>query len=184
MDEGRVLDIPAIPYAVVEQQHQERKRAIEEPSPKGGTRKRRQARKPKRGELGPQIAAAVDAKTKTGMNRTQAFAAVAEERGSKPGAVAANYYRVQRKQNPKALKPRSSRKRSQPSKTETRASTRPTTAPARGSRSGASDGAVDIDKLAGDLVSAVNALASAVSAQQRETEQLRARLDEARSALG
>jgi hypothetical protein len=41
-----------------------------------GTRKRKPAWNPKRGEIGPQVVAAVDAKTDTGMNRTQAFAEV------------------------------------------------------------------------------------------------------------
>jgi hypothetical protein len=180
VDEARVLDIPAIPYAEVEVQQKERQRVVEETARNGGTRKRKPARKAKRGEIGPQVVAAVDAKTKTGMNRTQAFAAVAHERGSRPGTVAANYYRVQRKQNPQALKPRGTRKRTQMAP---RSISRPRAAQTRSARTASSDGAVNIDQLATNLVTAVNALATAITTQQRETQQLRARIDEVRSAL-
>jgi hypothetical protein len=148
-----------------------------------GTRMARQA------VVGPEIVRAVDAKTKTGMNRSQAFAAVAEERGSRPGTVAANYYRVQRKENPQALQRKRSRRRAR-SKTTT-VTTRTLTAQSRRTgaaqtpgRRSAGSGALDINRLTNDLVAAVNALAGAVASQQRETEALRARLDEVRSALG
>jgi type VI protein secretion system component VasK len=43
---------------------------------------------------------------------------------------------------------------------------------------------VDINRLTGELISAVNALTAAVTSQQREAQALRSRLEEMRSALG
>jgi hypothetical protein len=132
--------------------------------------------------IGPEIVKAVGAKTKTGMNRTQAFAAVAQERGSNPGTVAANFYRMQRKQDPKAIKSPRPRKRSPRPAPRTQGRTR--TPQPRSERVAPSKGTVDINRLTSELISAVNALAGAVASQQREAQALRSRLEEMRSALG
>ena len=118
------------------------------------------------------------------MNRTQAFAAVAQERGSKPDTVAANFYRMQRKQDPKAIKSTSARKRSRPPQVAPRTLSRTRTAQRRSARVAASNGAVDINRLTSELNLAVNALAASVASQQREAQLLRSRLEEMRSALG
>ena len=133
--------------------------------------------------VGPEIVKAVKAKTKAGMNRTQAFAAVAQERGSNPGTVAANFYRMQRKQDPKALSTRP-RKRSRSPQAAPRTRSRARTPQPRSARVAASNGAVDINRLTSELILAVNALAASVASQQREAQLLRSRLEEMRSALG
>lgn len=134
--------------------------------------------------VGPEIVKAVQAKTKTGMTRTQAFAAVAQERGSNPGTVSANFYRMQRKQNPKAVKASRPRKRSSSRRAVPRTQSLARTPQPRSARAAGSNGAVDITRLTGDLISAVNALTAAVASQQREAQALRSRLEEMRSALG
>jgi hypothetical protein len=51
---------------------------------------------PRTAKIGPEVFARVNELVGQGKSRTEAFAAVAEERGSRPGTVAANYYRTAR----------------------------------------------------------------------------------------
>ena len=186
-----VLDIPAISYADVERQ--QRERAVQRDNPGGAapgtttpsTTKERK-RMPREAVIGPQIVAAVDAKlAEGGLNRSQAFAAVGAERGMRPGTVAANYYRVVRKQNPGALKPtrrrggrRTAAARPAASATRARRGGRTATVAAAPAPAG------DVQAIAAQLVANVEALARAVTAQAQEVKDLRARLDGVRSLLG
>ena len=195
-DPEPVLEVAAISYEEVEQQQRDRAEAKTTP-----TRRSRLAAKPKprkakpprphgrasqvdaavarvgRGELGPQIVAEVTANMSTGMNASQAFADIAQKRGMKTGTVSANYYRVLR-----------SHKDAPASKTRPTPSAKLAVAPARArlAKSGrvvAPDGAEQFDRILGDVVAAVEALADAISAQQVEVAEMRARLEQVRSAL-
>lgn len=59
------------------------------------------------GHVGQEIYDRTGALVAEGMTRTDAFAKIAEERGQQPGTVAANFYRVARKNAPS--KPRTRR---------------------------------------------------------------------------
>lgn len=126
------------------------------------------------GSVGRETFERVEALTKDGKNKTEAFAQVAEESGRNAGTVSANYYRHARATG--AVKPRRRRK----ARTTTTAR-----AAANGRRTRArSAGGSDVDKLAADLVKSVTALADAVKSQQAEVAELRGRLDGVRSMLG
>lgn len=138
---------------------------------------------PREAVIGPQIVKAVDAKlAQGGLNRSQAFAAVGAERGMRPGTVAANYYRVVRKQNPGALKP--SRRRAGRRAAAARPAPAAATRARRAGRTTAAPApAGDVQAIAAQLVANVEALARAVTAQAQEVKDLRARLDGVRSLL-
>ena len=53
---------------------------------------------PRKATIGPEIFERVNALVTEGKSRTEAFAQVGQERKSRPGTVAANYYRVARSQ--------------------------------------------------------------------------------------
>jgi hypothetical protein len=53
---------------------------------------------PRKATIGPEVYARVNELVGQGKNRTEAFAAVAEERRQRAGTVAANYYRTARSQ--------------------------------------------------------------------------------------
>lgn len=66
-----------------------------------------------RGKVGEEIFARVEALVKAEqITRTEAFQRVAQERGSRPGTVAANYYRIARQKGGSGLRPRGRRKAS------------------------------------------------------------------------
>lgn len=69
---------------------------------------------PRSGAVGEKVYSRVQELTEKGQSRTEAFAAVAEETGSRPGSVAANYYRVARKQNGKPPKEPVAQKEARP----------------------------------------------------------------------
>lgn len=112
-----VLDVPAISYTEIEQQQRERAEAVNaapksRPSQRLKTATKRTARSApaqapqvKRGEVGPAVVAAVEAKIADGLNASQAFVVVAGERRTKAGAVSANYYRVKRNNSAKTRSP-------------------------------------------------------------------------------
>src|SRR5579871_4938500 len=177
MDEAQpILDIPAISYAEVERQQRERAAQRETPAGTSGRSTPKEQRMPREAVIGPQIVEAVNAKlAEGGLNRSQAFAAVAADRGMRPGTVAANYYRVVRKQNPSALKSTRRTRAAGASRTTGRAAAKK---PARAAASS------DVQAIAAQLVRNVEALAAAVTAQSKELKELRSRLDGVRSLLG
>ena len=184
MDKGQpILDIPAISYAEIERQQRERAVAREMPAGTSGRSTAKEQRMPREAVIGPQIVEAVNAKlAQGGLNRSQAFAAVAADRGMRPGTVAANYYRVVRKENPSALKQtRRGRRPGRPAKSAVRTvrRSRPAATPAAPAAAGG-----DVQVIAAQLVRNVEALAAAVTAQSKELHELRSRLDGVRSLLG
>jgi hypothetical protein len=192
-DAEPVLDVPAIPYSQVEQQQRERAEAVKA-TPNGRAAKRPKAAtkrtvrpastqtpKAKRGEVGPAVVAAVEAKIAEGLNASQAFVLVAKERGMKAGAVSANYYRVKRNDSAKT---RSSEQRSAVRKVV--GDVTPRSRVSRGLRRlpVASDGVSDISVVLGDLSRGVQALSGIVKQQEAEVAELRSRLDQVGLALG
>src|SRR5271167_3233548 len=64
-----------------------------------------------RGKIGEQIYAQVEALVGAEhITRTEAFQRIAVERGSRPGTVAANYYRIARLRNDGSVRPRGRKK--------------------------------------------------------------------------
>jgi hypothetical protein len=194
-DTDRVLDIPAISYSEVEQQQRERAEAVKAAPKRRASKKtasKRQKVAPKastarpslkRGEVGPAVVAAVEAKIAEGLNASQAFEVVGKERGMKAGAVSANYYRVKRNQS-KARKAPSATKRSAPRKVRDKVSPRPVASPGVRSRSVASGEVSDIERVVAELIRGVEALSDAVKQQGSEVAELRSRLGQVGSALG
>ncbi len=126
---------------------------------------------PREGSIGKETFEQVEALTKQGKSKTEAFAQIASDTGRNQGTVSANYYRVAR--NNGAVKPRKRR-----SKTVTR-SPRPRGAATTRRASNGSE----IDRLTSDLLKSVTALADAVKTQEVEVSSLRARLDGVRQAI-
>jgi hypothetical protein len=112
-----------------------------------------------RGNIGEQIFARVNEIVGSeGINRTQAFQRVAEERGSRAGTVAANYYRIARKDGA-AARPRG-RKPAAP--------------------------ATDADAVVKRATEAISELAALVRSQRRELDRLSekvAQIDKLRALL-
>jgi hypothetical protein len=134
---------------------------------------------PRSGEIGEQTYEQVEKLVATGLNRSQAFARIADDTGRRAGTVAANYYRVARKRAGGSLRPR---KASRAKGRATRATR--TTARRSAPRRAARGGAADIDALANELVANVRALADAVKAQSAEVAEMRKRLDGVKQLLG
>lgn len=133
---------------------------------------------PRSGVIGEQIYDQVEKLVAGGMNRTQAFAEISKESGRQAGTVAANYYRVARKRAGGSLRPRTRRT------TAKRTSSRRTPRSSARSRATASRNAGgDIDVLAAQLVSSVEALAAAVKSQAAEVKNLQQRLDGVKKLL-
>ena len=134
---------------------------------------------PRKAVIGPEVVVAVDARTKRGMARAEAFREVAAERGMNTSAVAATYYRTVRR-SAGGPAPASGRRRVATTRRRTSSKGRTVARRARGT---ASAGPVDMNRLTADIVSAANALAAAARSQAREVVELRARLDQARATL-
>jgi hypothetical protein len=133
---------------------------------------------PRSGVVGEQIYEQVEKLVAGGMNRTQAFAEISKESGRQAGTVAANYYRVARKRAGGSLRKKKSPER-KPATAAKRGRPRGTTR-----RSTAASGGGDIDALAAQLISSVEALAAAVKSQEAEVRELRSRLDGVKKLLG
>jgi len=114
-----------------------------------------------RGNIGEQIYARVNDIVGTeGITRTQAFQQVAEERGSRAGTVAANYYRIARNKDGANVRPRT--------------------------RKPAAAAASDTDAVIKRATEAINELAGLVRSQRRELDRLSekvAQIDKLRALL-
>ena len=124
------------------------------------------------GSVGRETFEQVTALTKQGKSKSEAFAQIASDTGRNSGTVAANYYRVARANG--AVKPRRRRGKATSSVKITAA---------RRGRPAASKNGPDLDRLTGDLVKSVTALADAVKHQESEIADLRKRLDGVRLAV-
>lgn len=128
---------------------------------------------PRTAVVGPEIVKRVNALMADGeSSRTAAFQKVAQERGMQAGTVAANYYRIMRRENPQALKTRKRRK-------ATARGAKTTSASASQSRSTpvqtrAASG--DLDSLAKAVSDSLGVFIAEVKRQQAQTDELRTKL--------
>jgi len=127
---------------------------------------------PRDGSVGNETFAKVEALTKNGKSKAEAFAQVASETGRNPSTVAANYYRVARANG--TVTPRPKRRKAGRITGNPRSARRTAReTPASGS----------LDQLTNDLIASVQALAAAVKAQDQEVAELRDRLKRVRKTL-
>ena len=125
---------------------------------------------PRKATIGPEIFTRVNALVAEGQKRTDAFAQVAQERGSRPGSVAANYYRVARTSG--QSKPRrTTRRASRKATTATASRQRRTTTAARPVATSASTSG-DINQIAQQIVELTEQLVRQVSARDQRIRQL------------
>jgi hypothetical protein len=66
---------------------------------------------PRKATIGPAVYERVNELVADGKSRTEAFAQIAQERSSRPGTIAANYYRTARSQGASSGRRRSTRAR-------------------------------------------------------------------------
>jgi hypothetical protein len=66
---------------------------------------------PRKATIGPAVYERVNQLVADGRSRTEAFAQIAQERSSRPGTIAANYYRTARSQGASGTRRRSTRTR-------------------------------------------------------------------------
>jgi hypothetical protein len=69
---------------------------------------------PRKATIGPAVFERVNQLVSEGKSRTEAFTQIAQERSSRPGTIAANYYRTARAQSPTAGRRRATRTRKAP----------------------------------------------------------------------
>lgn len=127
------------------------------------------------GSVGRATFARVEELTAEGKSKTDAFRQIAEETGKNSATVAAAYYRVAHANG--TVKPRRRRRKARVASTA-----QPATAVRRGRPPATRPS--DIDQLAAQLVSNVQALAAAMTQQQAELDETRRRLEGVRSVLG
>lgn len=128
---------------------------------------------PRQAVIGPEIVKRVNAlMAEGGSSRTAAFQKVAQERGMQAGTVAANYYRIMRRENPQALKSRKRRKATAGrSKTTSTSAAQSRSTPVQ---TRAASG--DLDSLAKAVSDSLSALIAEVKRQQAQTNELRTKL--------
>jgi hypothetical protein len=105
---------------------------------------------PRKATIGPAVYERVNQLVSEGKSRTEAFTQIAQERSSRPGTIAANYYRTARAQSPKAGRRRTTRTRSSVTAKPRAASAAPAAA-RRPASAGAAGGDGDIGALANQI---------------------------------
>ncbi len=135
---------------------------------------------PRKGVIGEQIYTEVEQLVSGGLNRTQAFAQISKQSGRKTGTVAANYYRIARQRADESLRTAKQKTQARAQATKTPSTRRSPSARAR--RSVANGG--EITALTSDLIRSIDALATAIKAQDGELQELRSRLDGVKTLLG
>jgi hypothetical protein len=119
---------------------------------------------PRKATIGPAVFERVNQLVSEGKSRTEAFTQIAQERGSRPGTIAANYYRTARSQSSTGTRRRSTRGR------RTTASSAPAAAAAPRSTARAGDG--DISALANQISSLVQQLVHQVQERDQRIRDL------------
>jgi hypothetical protein len=79
---------------------------------------------PRKATIGPAVFERVNQLVSEGKSRTEAFTQIAQERSSRPGTIAANYYRTARAQSPTTGRRRATRKAPAAAKPRAAATTR------------------------------------------------------------
>jgi hypothetical protein len=116
---------------------------------------------PRKATIGPAVYERVNQLVTEGKTRTEAFTQIAGERNSRPGTIAANYYRTARSQSSSPVRRRATRtRRSQPARTPS-----PAASAAR-----AADG--DIGALASQISDLVQQLVAQVQERDRRLREL------------
>ncbi len=119
---------------------------------------------PRKATIGPAVYERVNELVAEGKSRTEAFAQIAQERSSRPGTIAANYYRTARSQGASSGRRRSTRGRRSTS-ARPRASSAATRQTAR-----VHDG--DIGKLANQISDLVQQLVRQVQERDQRIREL------------
>jgi hypothetical protein len=127
------------------------------------TKERRMART---ATVGPEIFERTNTLVAEGKSRTEAFAQIGQERGSSPGTVAANYYRVARSQGQGSAQRRTTRSR--PRKVSTATAT-----PARQTRRRApASGNGDIRQIARQIADLTDQLVRQIEERNQKVRAL------------
>jgi flagellar biosynthesis/type III secretory pathway protein FliH len=79
---------------------------------------------PRKATIGPAVYERVNALVSEGKSRTEAFAQIAQERSSRPGTIAANYYRTARSQGASSGRRTTRTRRSPSARTSTSSASR------------------------------------------------------------
>ena len=119
---------------------------------------------PRKATIGPAVYERVNELVSDGRSRTEAFAQIAQERSSRPGTIAANYYRTARSQGASSGRRRTTRAR-RSSAPRARASTTSARQAAR-----AQDG--DIAQLANQISDLVQQLVRQVQERDQRIREL------------
>ncbi len=119
---------------------------------------------PRKATIGPAVYERVNELVSDGRSRTEAFAQIAQERSSRPGTIAANYYRTARSQGASSGRRRTTRAR-RSSAPRARASTTTTRQAAR-----VQDG--DIGQLANQISDLVQQLVRQVQERDQRIREL------------
>ena len=127
---------------------------------------------PRKATIGPEIYTRVNALVAEGQKRTDAFAQVAQERGSRPGSVAANYYRVARSTGPSTPKPRRNARRIARKATTTTATRQRRTSTASRPTATSTSTAGDINQIAQQIAELTEQLVRQVNARDQRIRQL------------
>jgi len=125
---------------------------------------------PRKATIGPAVYERVNQLVSEGKSRTEAFTQIAQERSSRPGTIAANYYRTARAQSPKAGRRRTTRtRRAAPAKPRASASATTARRPAS-ARASAADG--DIGALANQISDLLQQLVRQVQERDQRLREL------------
>ena len=121
---------------------------------------------PRKATIGPAVFERVNQLVSEGKSRTEAFTQIAQERASRPGTIAANYYRTARAQSSSSGRRRTTRTR-RTSAAKPRAAAAPAAA-----RSSARSAEGDIGALASQISSLVQQLVTQVQERDQRLRDL------------
>jgi hypothetical protein len=121
---------------------------------------------PRKATIGPAVYERVNELVGEGRSRTEAFAQIAQERSSRPGTIAANYYRTARSQGASGA----GRRRSTRTRRSSAARPRATSAATR--RSARIEGDGDIGQLANQISDLVQQLVRQVQERDQRIREL------------
>jgi hypothetical protein len=125
---------------------------------------------PRTATVGPAVYQRVNELVGEGKNRTEAFAAVAQERSMNTGTVAANFYRTARSQGETTQRPKTRARKATPRRSGT--NIRRPRAQARGRDSASAAGDGDLGALANQISDLVQQLVRQVEERDRRLRQL------------
>jgi hypothetical protein len=118
---------------------------------------------PRKATIGPAVYERVNELVSEGKSRTEAFAQIAQERSSRPGTIAANYYRTARSQGASSSRTRTRR-------TRRSSAARPQSAAAGSQTARVQDG--DIGRLANQISDLVQQLVRQVQERDQRIREL------------